>query len=174
MDCRVIGERSDAVLRTAMPGNNDVGKRSRDAIAPAQLSRIAMIGLQRGPFFLLPPKTEGSGAPNGAGGREPCPLPGPAASLCRAAHLSALHCGLRDFRPAPARASASWNHRMQTGGPSPAPVQQAPCSPITRRTGMMPRPPADKGDEPHPQNPRPLRQKPSPVDVPHEERADRR
>ena len=29
---------------------------------------------------------------------------------------------------------ASWNHRMQTGGPSPAPVQPAPGSPITRRT----------------------------------------
>jgi hypothetical protein len=24
---------------------------------------------------------------------------------------------------------ASWNHRMQTGGPSPAPVQRAPRSP---------------------------------------------
>jgi len=29
---------------------------------------------------------------------------------------------------------ASWNHRVQTGGPSPAPVQPAPGSPITRRT----------------------------------------
>jgi hypothetical protein len=33
---------------------------------------------------------------------------------------------------------ASWNRRMQTGGPSPTPVQQAPCSPITRRTGRCP------------------------------------
>ncbi len=25
---------------------------------------------------------------------------------------------------------ASWNYRVQTGGPSPAPVQQAPCGPV--------------------------------------------
>jgi hypothetical protein len=37
---------------------------------------------------------------------------------------------------------ASWNHRMQSGGPSPAPVQRAPRSPITRRTGRCPKPPA--------------------------------
>ena len=30
---------------------------------------------------------------------------------------------------------ASWNRRMQTGGPSPAPVQRAPRGPATRRTG---------------------------------------
>ncbi len=42
---------------------------------------------------------------------------------------------------------------------SPAPVQSAPDSPNTRRTGMMPRPSARKGDEPNSQNPRPLRQK---------------
>jgi hypothetical protein len=30
---------------------------------------------------------------------------------------------------------ASWHHRIQTGGPSPAPVQRAPRSPVTRRTG---------------------------------------
>jgi len=29
---------------------------------------------------------------------------------------------------------ASWNHRIQTGEPSPAPVQPAPGSPVTRRT----------------------------------------
>ncbi len=29
---------------------------------------------------------------------------------------------------------ASWNHRIRTGGPSPAPVQPAPGSPVTRRT----------------------------------------
>jgi hypothetical protein len=32
MDCRVIGERSDAVLRTAMPGNDDAKDRSHNAI----------------------------------------------------------------------------------------------------------------------------------------------
>ena len=54
----------------------------------------------------------------------------------RRARLSALH---RDYAPgvlslnsAPGR--ASWNHRIQTGEPSPAPVQPAPGSPVTRRT----------------------------------------
>ena len=37
-----------------------------------------------------------------------------------------------DLDSAPGR--ASWNHRIQTGGPSPAPVQPAPGSPVTRRT----------------------------------------
>jgi hypothetical protein len=32
MDCRVIGERSDAALRTAMPGN-DVSVKTRNALA---------------------------------------------------------------------------------------------------------------------------------------------
>jgi hypothetical protein len=32
MDCRVIGERSDAVLRTTMPGNDDVRIPSRDTL----------------------------------------------------------------------------------------------------------------------------------------------
>jgi len=33
---------------------------------------------------------------------------------------------------------ASWNRRVQTGGPSPAPVQRAPRTPITRRRGRCP------------------------------------
>ena len=35
----------------------------------------------------------------------------------------------RFFRPRLGSGRASWNHRMQTGGPSPAPVQRAPRSP---------------------------------------------
>jgi hypothetical protein len=46
------------------------------------------------------------------------------------------------FHPRLNSGRASWNHRMQTGGPSPAPVQRAPRSPITRRTGRCPKPPA--------------------------------
>ena len=42
------------------------------------------------------------------------------------------------FQPQLGLGRASWNRRMQTGGPSPTPVQQAPCSPITRRTGRCP------------------------------------
>jgi hypothetical protein len=53
---------------------------------------------------------------------------------------------------------ASWNRRMQTGGPSPTPVQQAPCSPITRRTGRCPNRLQAKSDELRPQEPLPLRQ----------------
>ena len=54
----------------------------------------------------------------------------------RRARLSAPHRGHAprglSLDSAPGR--ASWNHRIQTGGPSPAPVQPAPGSPITRRT----------------------------------------
>jgi hypothetical protein len=80
------------------------------------------------PKTSLLPK-EGGGAPNGAptvaaprcGRRGRGPISG-------TARLSAL---LRGHAPGtrlgPGR--ASWNHRMQTGGPSPAPVQRAPRSP---------------------------------------------
>ncbi len=49
------------------------------------------------------------------------------------------HSRLLPLDPTPGR--ASWNHRMQTGEPSPAPVQRAPRGPITRRTGRCPEPP---------------------------------
>jgi hypothetical protein len=107
------------------------------------------------------PDKEGSGAPIGAGGRELHLLPGTAAIPCRTAHLSVLHyADCRDFRLNPARASASWNHRMQTvvGFPptaSPVPVQPAPGSPNTCRTGMMPKPPANRSDEPPSAEPAP-------------------
>ena len=45
------------------------------------------------------------------------------------ARLSAPHRGIRGFWPRLGSGRASWNHRMQTGGPSPAPVQRAPRSP---------------------------------------------
>ena len=73
--------------------------------------------------FLLPPKTEGSGAPNGA----PCLLPdtakrtAPVTRYSRVPHYkgrSPFGAPLRIDRTCvlpPARASASWNHRMQTG-----------------------------------------------------------
>ncbi len=48
--------------------------------------------------------------------------------------------------------------RMQTGVPSPTPVQQAPCSPITRRTGRCPNRLQAKSDELRLQEPLPLRQ----------------
>ena len=45
------------------------------------------------------------------------------------ARLSAPHRGIRGFWPRLGSGRASWNHRMQTGGPSPAPVQRAPRGP---------------------------------------------
>jgi len=77
---------------------------------------------------LCSPK-EGGGAPNGAptscraSMREARPRPNK-----RTARLSAL---LRGHAPGTrlGLGRASWNHRMQTGGPSPAPVQRAPRSP---------------------------------------------
>ena len=47
------------------------------------------------------------------------------------------------FTPRIGSGRASWNHRMQTGGPSPAPVQRAPRRPALGRTGMMLKPPAN-------------------------------
>ena len=45
-----------------------------------------------GPRFSASPNNEGSGAPNGAGGRELYPLPGTApAFMTKAGHLSVLH-----------------------------------------------------------------------------------
>ena len=36
---------------------------------------------------------------------------------------------------------ASWNYRVQTGGPSPAPVQRAPRGPVIVPAGRCPKPP---------------------------------
>ena len=36
---------------------------------------------------------------------------------------------------------ASWNYRVQTGGPSPAPVQRAPRGPVVVPDGRCPKPP---------------------------------
>ena len=61
----------------------------------------------RGPGLSLgPQKTERARSPFGAPPRHP-----------------------RFFRPRLGSGRASWNHRMQTGGPSPAPVQRAPRGP---------------------------------------------
>jgi hypothetical protein len=65
---------------------------------------------------------------------------------------------------------ASWNHRIQTGGPSPAPVQRAPRSPITRRTGRCPDRLKAEVTNSCLQEPLPLHQSVSPADVPHDER----
>ena len=77
--------------------------------------------------------------------------PANAGSKRRRPRLSAPHRGHAPrgltLNSAPGR--ASWNHRIQTGGPSPAPVQPAPGSPITRRTVDAQNRP-EKGYKPHP------------------------
>jgi hypothetical protein len=56
---------------------------------------------------------------------------GAAARPTGRARLSALHRGARQvFNPDSAPGRVSWNRRVQTGGPSPAPVQRAPRGPV--------------------------------------------
>jgi hypothetical protein len=56
---------------------------------------------------------------------------GAAARSAERARLSALHRGSRQaVTPDSAPGRVSWNRRVQTGGPSPAPVQRAPRGPV--------------------------------------------
>ena len=48
---------------------------------------------------------------------------------------------------------ASWNYRVQTGGPSPAPVQRAPRGPVIMPAGTMPEAARVRGYEPRPREP---------------------
>ena len=157
------------------PGNDDADMRSRDALCIRVFLHAFQESLPRTDRrrSLCSPKREAerrtahhsSRASMRRRGRGP---------ISGAARLSAL---LRDHAPGfhsrlgPGR--ASWNHRMQTGGPSPAPVQRAPRSPVTRRTGRCPNRLKAKSDELRPQEPHPLRQSASPVDVPYDERDGR-
>ncbi len=130
--------------------------------------------------FVCSPENEGGGAPNGAP-KSKVAAPGNSKvrawprSCKRIARLPALHRGHAPgtLHPQLGPGRASWNHRIQTGGPSPAPVQRAPRSPVTRRTGRCPSRLRAKSDELRPQEPHPLRQSASPVDVPHDERDGR-
>src|SRR6202451_2384058 len=80
--------------------------------AARALSPVFPLREDRGPrlhqdfISLVPQKRERARSPFGAPPRHP-----------------------RFFRPRLGSGRASWNHRMQTGGPSPAPVQRAPRSP---------------------------------------------
>src|SRR5438105_8437204 len=56
---------------------------------------------------------------------------------CGAARLSALHRGThRALTLGSTPGRASWNYRVQTGGPSPAPVQRAPRGPVLVPVGV--------------------------------------
>src|SRR6202043_4151864 len=58
------------------------------------------------------------------------------------ARLSALHRGThRSFTLGSTPGRASWDYRVQTGGPSPAPVQRAPRGPVLMPVGRCPKPP---------------------------------
>ena len=70
---------------------------------------------------------------------------------------------LRGFHPGSASGRASWNHRMQAGGPSPAPVQRAPRSP-TRAGRDVAQAAREHSVWPRPREPLPLRLKEYPRD----------
>jgi len=157
--------------------------RSRDAIASAKVSRVAMASPQPRHFHFAPQKrgkrsTERCGGLHllpGKSGRELHPLPGTAAAfMTKAAHLSVLHDRIdgshHPTRPGPALPGIT-RCKREFCTPSPAPVQRAPRSPNTCRTGMMPRPPANRSDWPLPAEPAPAPSKAVAADdVPHDER----
>ena len=74
------------------------------------------------------------------------PLRGPLASRRSAAALTEVTLGSASVR-------VSWNYRMQTGGPSPAPVQRATRGPVVVPADRFPKPPGsglrDRAREPH-------------------------
>ena len=136
---------------------------------------MAMASPQARHFHFCFPDNEGSGAPIGAGGRELHLLPGTAAILFtgpRTFRCSTMRIAetFVSTRPGPALPGITGCKR-EFRTPSPAPVQPAPGSPNTCRTGMMPRPPANRSDEPPPAEPAPAPSKAVAADdVPHDER----
>src|SRR3984957_19031582 len=88
---------------------------------------------------------------------------GTAARSSERARLSALHRGARQaVTPDSAPGRVSWSRRVQTGGPSPAPVQRAPRRPVivpderdpeaarVRSVSFRPRGPLPLRDQEHP------------------------
>jgi len=111
----------------------DTRSRSRDAPAP-EVCRPK-------PRILSPQRNEGRRSAEmaqlsrGASPRDqmlpPARASGAAARWTQRARLSALHRGSRQaVTPDAAPGRVSWNRRVQTGGPSPAPVQRAPRGPV--------------------------------------------
>ena len=90
----------------------------------------------------LPERTKGGGAPIGAmswgrvcGRGSGLKALSPLASRRSTAALTEVI----SLGSTPGR--ASWNYRVQTGGPSPAPVQRAPRGPVLVPAGRCPKPP---------------------------------
>jgi hypothetical protein len=126
---------------------------------------------ESGPRFSASPNKEGSGAPNGAGtapvtrySRDPLRDRSPFGAPLRIDRTFVLP------RPGPALPGIT-GYKREFCTPSPMPVQRAPRSPDTRRTGMMPRPSATEVTSPAAET------APAPsigvfrIDVPHDERA---
>ena len=127
--------------------------------APESSSQTKKRCLRRtgGVLFCLP-RNKGGGAPNGAPS-VPASQRDAGAALSEPLAFRRSSAAMRwSYSPQLGLGRASWNRRMQTGVPSPTPVQQAPCSPITRRTGRCPNRLQAKSDELRPQEPLPLRQ----------------
>jgi hypothetical protein len=138
----------------ALPARRgEVNKLTRSRDAPSHPSFA--LTLQESPSQLLPPIKKGGGAPisastgvRPAAERKACQRMRRAPSSCPATRGTKT--AARSPLGAPPRSCAegltlrlgsgraSWNHRIQTGVPSPAPVQRAPRSPVTRRTGRCP------------------------------------
>jgi len=89
-------------------------------------------------FQMSPPENAGRG-------RAPCLSPPPIARGGRKGARSPLGASPRHSprlsHPDSARVRVSWNYRVQTGGPSPAPVQRAPRRPAKRAGRSVPKPP---------------------------------
>ena len=124
------------------PGD-DESSRCRDAPSHPSFAHAKKSQAERPSQKSPPHKKKGGGAPRGAcraASRSdaarvlsPFPLAGDRgrADLMERARspFGAPPRHPRFFRPRLGSGRASWNHRMQTGGPSPAPVQRAPRGP---------------------------------------------
>ena len=132
MDCRAFVRRRivaggcravTTARRRVKPGNDDTRVHSRDAHSHPRLAHKAH------ETFTSRKKEGKRSAERRIQFRWPRLISRRSRGRCRP------HAFRRSTAALSARASASWNHRMQTGGPSPAPVQRAPRGPVTRRTG---------------------------------------
>jgi len=111
--------------------------------------------LQKKPRFT---KAKGSGAPEGA--IQPWPHRRMRQRAVRKARSPLGAPPRRSPRLWPLSSTpsrASWNYRVQTGGPSPAPVQRAPRRPVVMPAGTMPGAARERSYELRPRGPRALR-----------------
>ena len=89
---------------------------------------------------------------------------GEAARPSGRARLAALHRGVAEVILSSASGRVSWNHRVQTGGPSPAPVQRAPRGPVIVPDERGPEAARERSVSFRPRGPLPLRYQEHPHD----------